>query len=123
MKFQISTDDIDGSEQLIQVIVEGIPNGLVINHLSIDGQPLGSVSFIGDNQWLIQIKPEDVRNLGSGKLDAAINFHVGDDLEKQDGTRIVIRPLTKDPGRTTSPVPRWNGSCSRPICPARRPRP
>ncbi|PWF21741.1 retention module-containing protein [Corticimicrobacter populi] len=97
VKLELSKDDLDGSENLTQIVVEGVPNGLVVEGLVVAGQPVGSVSYLGDGKWLLEIPSKDYPAF-NGKIDAQVQFQAGSVLGQHTDLPITITVVTQDTG-------------------------
>ena len=107
--------DVDGSEQFTQVLVEGVPTGVLVTGLRIPGTevPLGAenVVFLGDGRWAITI-PKDTYPpfTGDGGIRTEVMFHAGkylpvggvvssgEDDEAPAIAEVSIRVVTQDTG-------------------------
>nr|WP_207388749.1 immunoglobulin-like domain-containing protein [Stutzerimonas kirkiae] len=99
---ELSTADVDGSEAFTQVIVTGVPNGLLVNGLSIDGTSVGVARQLDDGKWLIEVAQSQlskfVEATNNGAIDAQVSFTAGSELAADIGATIGIQVFSHDTG-------------------------
>jgi large repetitive protein len=96
--FELNKKDVDGSEKLIQLEVNGVPDGLIIDGVRVNGQVIGAVSFVGKNNWIITLNAADYQSFTGSALHTEVLFRAGELLQSHENLPITIRSITQDQG-------------------------
>ncbi|NLW06345.1 MAG: hypothetical protein GX029_14180, partial [Pseudomonadaceae bacterium] len=92
--------DYDGSEQLTQVIVSGLPVGMLVTDLTKDGEVIGSATMLSEGKWLIQVKEGVVFNDKDG-FSVDLSFKAGPHLTDAE-SQVTVTVVTQDTGATNT---------------------
>ncbi|QLF94319.1 retention module-containing protein [Pseudomonas sp. ABC1] len=99
---ELSTADIDGSEAFTQVIITGVPDGLLVNGLTIDGQDVGVARQLDDGKWLIEVTQSQlshfVSTVDGGAINAQVSFTAGSELVADVSGTVSIEVFSRDTG-------------------------
>jgi len=88
--------DNDGSERFTQVVVEGVPDGVVVEGLKVGDHSIGQVSYLGNGKWLVTIsEAEQPTFTSTGGINAQLQFRAGASVGSASGD-IKITVVTKD---------------------------
>ncbi|NYT64346.1 type I secretion C-terminal target domain-containing protein [Alcaligenaceae bacterium] len=91
--------DHDGSEQFTQVLIEGVPNGMLVEGLTVGGVPVGNVSYLGDGKWLISIPNNQYPTFKDGQgVTGEVIFKATGNVTNSDNNSIKITVDTQDDG-------------------------
>ncbi|MBP6019686.1 MAG: retention module-containing protein [Burkholderiaceae bacterium] len=94
--------DYDGSEQFTQVIIEGVPNGMLVDGLTVDGVTIGQATYLGDGKWIISISESEHAKF-TGPIHGQVQFTAGDQLNGSlKDLPISITVVTQDKNSDTS---------------------
>nr|WP_320135597.1 Ig-like domain-containing protein [uncultured Amphritea sp.] len=78
-------NDYDGSEKLIRVVVDGVPDGVLVE----------DADYLGDNQWLMHL---DANNSINGSFINSVNFIVSAGASSISETDVTFTVITEDDG-------------------------
>ncbi|NKC05289.1 hypothetical protein HED55_25390 [Ochrobactrum haematophilum] len=78
VNLHVNSEDTDGSEHLVRVVIEGVPDGVTVN----------GASQIGAGSWLLIYDGADARSIGAGGIDLPVEFVVG------KGASNITSPIT-----------------------------
>lgn len=93
--------DHDGSEQFTQVVISGVPDGMLVDGLNVGGQPVGSVTFLGDGKWVISIAQDQYPAFTGSGIAGSVQFSAGSHLSGNLVNHpITITVVTQDSGAT-----------------------
>ncbi|HET6537282.1 MAG TPA: Ig-like domain-containing protein [Sphingopyxis sp.] len=67
VNLHVDSADTDGSEHLVRVVIEGVPDGVTV---------VGA-SEMGGGKWLLIYEGADAKSIGSGGIDVPVEFIVG----------------------------------------------
>lgn len=94
--------DTDGSEQFTQVVITGVPDGMLVDGLNVGGLSIGNVSYLGDGKWVISI-PNGQYPQFNGAITGSVQFSAGDRLNGSlKDHPITITVVTQDNGADTT---------------------
>ncbi|WP_425598871.1 VCBS domain-containing protein [Brucella intermedia] len=104
VNLHVNSADTDGSEHLVRVVIEGVPDGVTVN----------GASQIGAGSWLLIYSGADAKSIGIGGINLPVEFVVGKGASNLTST-ITMTVLAQDEGQNvTSPAKietdsvRWN---------------
>lgn len=101
-----AVSDYDGSERFTQIIVDGVPEGMLLTGASLgaaDNQvKVENVVFLGNGQWLISI-PDSAAARFTSDIEAQLHFRAGDHLSTDDYP-LGITVVTQDTGATDTEI-------------------
>lgn len=97
--------DHDGSEQFTQVVISGVPDGMLVDGLNVGGQPVGSVTFLGDGKWVISIPQDQYPAFTGTGIAGSVQFSAGNHLSGNLVNHpITITVVTQDSGAADTAV-------------------
>lgn len=101
--------DHDGSELFTQVVISGVPNGMLVEGLKVGDATWGNTSYLGNGKWLISI-PTDEYPKFNGPIDGEVMFTGTANMENGNDHKVSITVDTKDgkDGATVSATESWN---------------
>ena len=67
VQLHVDSADTDGSEHMVRVLIEGVPNGVTVT----------GASQVGSGTWLLVYDGSGARSIGSGGIDVPVEFVVG----------------------------------------------
>lgn len=91
--------DTDGSERFTQLIVSGVPEGLIVTGLLLAGgtSPVDNVSLLGNGQWLISLPDDQAAYFDAQTIAGALQFRAGSLMASGTHT-LGIKAVTQDTG-------------------------
>ncbi|MDG9793672.1 Ig-like domain-containing protein [Brucella anthropi] len=94
VNLHVNSADTDGSEHLVRVVIEGVPDGVTVN----------GASQIGAGSWLLIYSGADAKSIGIGGINLPVEFVVGKGASNLTST-ITMTVLAQDEGQNvTSPA-------------------
>ncbi|MGG4776225.1 retention module-containing protein [Paenalcaligenes sp. Me52] len=92
-------DDTDGSEQLTQFVINGVPDGVVVNGIEIGGQVIGSATLVGPGKWVVTLSNDERPSFGAdGKLNVNVIFDVKGDVVGVKDQPLTVTGISQDKG-------------------------
>ncbi|HEY0197391.1 MAG TPA: VCBS domain-containing protein, partial [Rhodanobacter sp.] len=91
VNLHVDSDDTDGSEHLIRVLVEGVPEGV-----TVDG-----ASQVGAGSWLLVYDGGDAKSIGAGGTDVPVQFLIGAGASSGTNT-ITMTTQAQDEGQSAT---------------------
>ncbi|MGI9377454.1 MAG: tandem-95 repeat protein, partial [Tsuneonella suprasediminis] len=89
VNMHVDSADIDGSEHLVRILIDGVPDGVTVS----------GASQIGAGSWLLVYEAGDAISIGSGGIDVPVEFVVG--IGAGDGAaNITMTALAQDQGQS-----------------------
>ncbi|MEN5144550.1 VCBS domain-containing protein [Brevundimonas diminuta] len=67
VRMHVDSQDSDGSEHLVRILITGVPDGVTVT----------GASQIGADSWLLIYEAGDARSIGGGGIDVPVEFIVG----------------------------------------------
>ena len=67
VNLHVASDDSDGSEHLVRVLIEGVPDGVTVT----------GASQVGAGSWLLVYEGVSAKSIGTGGIDVPVEFVVG----------------------------------------------
>jgi len=94
VNLHVDSADTDGSEHLIRVLIEGVPDGVTVT----------GAAQVGAGSWLLVYDGGDAKAIGAGGIDVPVEFIVGRGVG--DGTSTIAMTVqARDEGQSaTSPA-------------------
>ena len=89
VNFHVTSDDTDGSEHLVRVLIEGVPDGV-----SVVG-----ASHIGGGSWMLVYEGADAKAIGENGLDVPVEFVVGQGVSHDGVSDITMTAMVRDQGQ------------------------
>ncbi|MBP6018350.1 MAG: cadherin-like domain-containing protein [Burkholderiaceae bacterium] len=84
----VHSPDQDGSEHLVRIVIDGVPDGVTVT----------GGEFIGGGQWLLVYDGTQAKPIGAGDLQLQVEFVVGDQAGAIDGQGITLTVQVQDRG-------------------------
>src|SRR5690606_13453484 len=89
VNLHVSSDDTDGSEHLIRVLIEGVPDGVTVT----------GASLMGAGSWLLVYDGTNAQSIGADGLDVPVEFFVGQGTSNSMST-ITMTVQAQDRGNS-----------------------
>ena len=87
----VNSQDTDGSEHLVRILITGVPDGVTVT----------GASQVGANSWLLIYDAGDARTIGASGIDVPVEFIVG--IGAGNGlSTISMTALVQDQGQSAS---------------------
>ncbi|MFK4823135.1 beta strand repeat-containing protein, partial [Ochrobactrum quorumnocens] len=91
VNLHVNSADTDGSEHLVRVVIDGVPDGVTVN----------GASQIGAGSWLLIYDGADARSIGTGGIDLPVEFVVGKGVSNST-SGITMTVLAQDEGQNAN---------------------
>ncbi|MFW8566924.1 retention module-containing protein [Orrella sp. 11846] len=89
--------DLDGSEQLTQVVVGGVPQGMIVTGVTVGGTTIDNVAYLGGGRWLVTI-PKSADSSFTGDINGQLHFKSGSLLSNGEYGSLTVTTVTRDEG-------------------------
>ncbi|WP_233155024.1 VCBS domain-containing protein [Candidimonas nitroreducens] len=81
VNFHVDSPDTDGSEHLVRVVIDGVPDGVTVGVSDGEGGVVDG-RYLGGGRWLLVYDGEDAKAIGSEGLDLSVRFDVSGQADK-----------------------------------------
>ena len=91
VNLHVDSDDTDGSEHLVRVLIDGVPDGVTVT----------GASQVGANSWLLVYDGAGAKAIGAGGINVPVEFVIGKGAA--DGTSgITMTVMAQDEGQSAT---------------------